>query len=354
MQRWTDLAQVPGDFGPSVVTIGNFDGVHRGHVGVLTRMVADARAAGARSVAVTFTPHPQQVHRPDEAPPLLTGDDDRLELLEQTGLDAVLLLHYTLDFAQQTAEEFVRRYLVDGLRARTVVVGRDVRFGRGNAGDLATMVELGERYGYSVEVIEDVAPVAGAGDPDADGPATPGGALVDPLQRRWSSTWVRELLDAGDVRQAARVLGRPHRMRGVVVHGDARGRELGFPTANLSPESDGMVPADGVYAGWLRRPAQPEGSPDAVLPAAVSVGTNPTFEGAVRRVEAYVLDRTDLDLYGEQVLVEFVERLRPTLRFDGVDELVARMHTDVEAVRTVLAGAAPEPAEPEQVDASEG
>ncbi|MEN1976015.1 bifunctional riboflavin kinase/FAD synthetase [Cellulomonas olei] len=333
MQRWTDLAQVPADFGPSVVTIGNFDGVHRGHVGVLTRMVADARAAGARSVAVTFTPHPQQVHRPETAPPLLTGDEDRLELLGQTGLDAVLLLTYTLEFAQQTAEEFVRRYLVDGLHARTVVVGRDVRFGRGNAGDLATMVELGERYGFGVEVIEDVVPDGTEAEELAD-------ALADPLHRRWSSTWVRELLEAGDVRQAARVLGRPHRMRGTVVHGAKRGRELGFPTANLDPDSDGMVPADGVYAGWLRRPAVAPGSPDAVLPAAVSVGTNPTFDGARRSVEAYVLDRTDLDLYGEQVVVEFVERLRPTLRFDSVDALVARMHQDVEGVRGVLAGAA--------------
>ncbi|WHP17485.1 bifunctional riboflavin kinase/FAD synthetase [Cellulomonas sp. ES6] len=333
MQRWTDLAQVPAGFGPSVVTIGNFDGVHRGHVGVLTRMVADARAAGARSVAVTFTPHPQQVHRPETAPPLLTGDEDRLELLGQTGLDAVLLLTYTLEFAQQTAEEFVRRYLVDGLHARTVVVGRDVRFGRGNAGDLATMVELGERYGFGVEVIEDVVPDGTEAEELAD-------ALADPLHRRWSSTWVRELLEAGDVRQAARVLGRPHRMRGTVVHGAKRGRELGFPTANLDPDSDGMVPADGVYAGWLRRPAVAPGSPDAVLPAAVSVGTNPTFDGARRSVEAYVLDRTDLDLYGEQVVVEFVERLRPTLRFDSVDALVARMHQDVEGVRGVLAGAA--------------
>jgi riboflavin kinase/FMN adenylyltransferase len=327
VQRWTDLAEVPADFGPSVVTVGNFDGVHRGHASVLTRMVADARAVGARSVAVTFTPHPQQVHRPDEAPPLLTGDADRLELLERTGLDAVLLLTYTLEFAQQTAEEFVRTYLVDGLRARTVVVGRDVRFGRGNAGDLATMVELGERFGFAVEVIEDVAP----------DPAEHPDALADPLTRRWSSTWVRELLVAGDVRQAARVLGRPHRVRGTVVHGDKRGRDLGFPTANLSPDATGMVPADGVYAGWLRRPALPADAPDAVLPAAVSIGTNPTFAGAQRRVEAYVLDRTDLDLYGEEVVLELVERLRPTLRFDSVDALVERMHEDVEGVRAALA-----------------
>lgn len=332
MQRWTDLAQVPRDFGPSVVTIGNFDGVHRGHVGVLTRMVADARAVGARSVAVTFTPHPAQVHRPQEAPPLLTGDEDRLELLAETGLDAVLLLTYTLEFADQTPEEFVRRYLVDGLHARAVVVGRDVRFGRGNSGDLATMVELGERYGFTVEVIEDVTP-----EP-ADAAAPAGAGPADALNRRWSSTWVRELLTAGECRQAARVLGRPHRMRGEVVHGDARGRELGFPTANLAPESDGMVPADGVYAGWLRRPSLPAGSTDSVLPAAISVGTNPTFEGVQHRVEAYVLDRDDLDLYGEQVVLEFVERLRGTWRFTSVEDLIERMHADVAAVREVLAG----------------
>jgi riboflavin kinase/FMN adenylyltransferase len=198
------------------------------------------------------------------------------------------------------------------------------------------MVELGERYGFGVQVIEDVAadPALEPGDDDA---------LAAPLRRRWSSTWVREALTAGDVRQAARVLGRPHRMRGEVVHGDARGRELGFPTANLSPTATGMVPADGVYAGWLRRTARTAGDPDAVLPAAISVGTNPTFEGSSRRVEAYVLDRTDLDLYGEQVVLEFVELLRPTLRFDSVAALIERMHTDVAGVREVLAGAAAAP-----------
>lgn len=328
MQCWTGLGQVPGDFGPSVVTIGNFDGVHRGHASVLARMVADAREAGLATVAVTFTPHPQRVHRPETAPPLLTGDADRLELLAGTGLDAVLLVEYTLDFARQTPEEFVRTYLVDGLRARTVVVGRDVRFGRDNSGDLGTMRELGERYGFTVRVIEDV-----TGAPDV--------TAAEQGDRRWSSTWVRELLAAGDVRAAATVLGHPHRMRGVVVHGDARGRELGFPTANLEPESEGMVPADGVYAGWLRvvRPAggQPQPSGEcAPLPAAISVGTNPTFDGEQRRVEAYVLDRTDLDLYGAQVVLEFVARMRPTLRFTDIDALIEQMHTDVAAVREVL------------------
>ena len=327
--RWTDLSEVPDDFGPSVVTIGNFDGVHRGHVSVLSAMADDARAGGARAVAVTFSPHPQQVHRPQGAPALITGDEDRLELLAQTGLDAVLLLRYTLDFARQTPEEFVRRYLVDGLRARTVVVGRDVRFGRDNSGDLATMADLGRRFGFDVEVIDDVTGPAGGSD--------------DPVHRRWSSSWVRELLQDGDVVGAAQVLGRPHRLRGVVVHGDARGRELGFPTANLAPEATGMVPADGVYAGWLRRTDRPAGSVDSVLPAAISIGTNPTFEGLRRRrVEAYVLDRTDLDLYGEEVVLELVVRLRPTLRFESVDALVGQMRLDVERVREELAGPTPQ------------
>ena len=326
MQRWNALSDVPDGFGPSVVTIGNFDGVHRGHVSVLTRMCADARAVGAQAVAVTFTPHPQQVHRPDTAPPVITGDDDRLELLERTGLDAVLMLTYTLEFARQTPDEFVRRYLVEGLRARTVVVGRDVRFGWKNSGDLSTMVELGLTYGFDVEVIEDVTPAESADPGSAEDRA------ADPLRRRWSSTWVRELLEVGDVVQAARVLGRPHRIRGTVVHGDARGRELGFPTANLGPDAAGLIPADGVYAGWLRRAS----GADDVLPAAVSIGTNPTFDGLERRVEAYVLDRTDLDLYDEVVVLELVERLRPTLRFDSIDDLVVQMHADVDRTRAIL------------------
>lgn len=334
MQVWRELSEVPADFGPSVVTIGNFDGVHRGHVGVLRRMCADAASVGAQAVAVTFSPHPQQVHRPDTAPPLLTGDADRLELLEQTGLDAVLLLEYTLEFARQTPEEFVQRYLVDVLHACTVVVGRDVRFGWNNSGDLSTMVALGREHGFEVEVIDDVTPAASADPGSAED------RVADPLRRRWSSTWVRELLEAGDVVQAARVLGRPHRLRGMVVHGDARGRDLGFPTANLGPDATGMVPADGVYAGWLRRTSAKTGDPgsaDDVLPAAVSIGTNPTFDGVERRVEAYVLDRTDLDLYDEVVVLELVERLRPTLRFDSIDDLVERMHEDVARVRGILA-----------------
>ncbi|GGB97626.1 bifunctional riboflavin kinase/FAD synthetase [Cellulomonas carbonis] len=318
MQCWTDLGQVPRDLGPSVVTIGNFDGVHRGHRTVLGRMVATARSHGWRAVAVTFDPHPSRVHRPESAPELLTGTADRLELLAETGLDGVLVLRYTLELARTTPEDFVREVLVEGLGARRVVVGHDVRFGRDNAGDLGTMVDLGRRYGFDVDALDDV-------HGDRPGP------------RRWSSTWVRELLAEGDVAGAAEILGRPHRVRGVVVHGDARGRELGFPTANLG-RTEGMVPADGVYAGWMRRVGRDEGLADGYLPVAVSIGTNPTFDGVERRVEAHVPDRTDLDLYDEEVVVELVDRLRPTERFDSVEALVAQMAVDVARTRELLAG----------------
>ncbi|MBL0886500.1 bifunctional riboflavin kinase/FAD synthetase [Myceligenerans indicum] len=317
MQVWTDLEQVPAGFGPSVVTIGNFDGVHRGHQAVLTRIVSLARADGAHAVAVTFDPHPAAVHRPETAPELLTSLPDRLDLMARTGLDGVLVVTYTLDFAAQTPQEFVGRYLVDGLGAQTVVVGHDVRFGKQNAGTLSTMVELGGEHGFEVVAIEDV------GGED---------------HHRWSSTAVRADLSEGDVAAAAQVLGRAHRVRGTVVHGDARGRELGFPTANLGGIA-GMVPADGVYAGWLHRPelaGRSPSDPDCVLPAAISVGTNPTFDGVERRVEAYVLDRDDLDLYDEHVVLEFTEHLRPTVRFEGMEPLIAQMHDDVARARKIL------------------
>jgi riboflavin kinase/FMN adenylyltransferase len=245
---------------------------------------------------------------------------DRVELLAETGLDAVLIQEYTWEFAHQSPEQFVRRYLVDGLSAVVVVVGKDVRFGWQNTGDLATMLALGKQYGFAVEVIDDV----------RVSEETPVG------HRRWSSSWVRELLNAGKVAQAAQILGRPHRVRGVVVRGDARGRTLGFPTANVSADLSGMIPADGVYAGWLTRVTDQHAVPSRRMPAAISVGTNPTFDGSTRRVEAYVIGRGDLDLYDEEVLIEFVKWLRPTLRFDSVDQLIEAMHADVAKARIVL------------------
>jgi riboflavin kinase/FMN adenylyltransferase len=317
VERWDDVSDVPPDHGPSVVTIGNFDGVHRGHRALLAHTVRQARQREARAVAITFEPHPVHVLHPERAPALITGHRHRMELLAATGLDAVLVLRFTRELASWSPERFVAEVLVQALDVRAVVVGRDIRFGHRNRGDLSTMRELADRFGFDVVVLDDV---------HAD----------ERPDRRWSSTWARELLEQGDVAAAAEVLGRPHRLVGTVVHGDHRGRLLGYPTANLGPDVEGLVPADGVYAGWMLRLGLPEGSVDRVLPAAVSIGTNPTFDGRRRRVEAYVLDRDDLELYGQEVALELVDRLRETLRFDDAGALVAQMRRDVEQTRQVL------------------
>ncbi len=333
VQRWNDLEQVPEGLGRSVVTIGNFDGVHRGHQRVLTSLVALARARSEHAMAITFDPHPIAVLFPDRAPQQIDGLTTRLDRLERTGLDAVLVMTFTHTLASWSPRRFVQDVLVDTLHASAVVVGRDTRFGHRNSGDINTLRELGAELGFEVMAVEDV---VGEGA-DADG-------------GRWSSTLIRGLLADGEVRTAATALGHLHRVVGVVVHGDHRGRALGFPTANLAapgqrppgagsgPGSEGLVPADGVYAGWLSVLEGPvsDVAAGARLPAAVSVGTNPTFDGHGRRVEAYVLDRDDLDLYGARVAVDFVERLRSTERFEDVEKLVAQMYRDVEQCRVVL------------------
>ncbi len=314
MLVWNGLDEVPAGTGPCVVTLGNFDGVHRGHRAVLNVVVSEAVNRKLSSVAVTFHPHPIAVLFPEKAPAELTSLEQRLDLLGETGLDAVLVLEFTREFAAQTPAQFVDAVFVRSLGAELVVVGTDTRFGVRNSGTVQTLVDLGAERGFGV------IPVADVGD-----------------SGRWSSTRVRALVAAGDVAGAAELLGRCPRVDGTVVHGDHRGRLLGFPTANLGDPIDGLVPADGVYAGWLTRLARPSGAPDRVLPAAISIGTNPTFDGTSRRVEAYVLDRTDLDLYGERVAYEFVRMLRPTLRFDGIEPLVEQMHADVAQCRSTLA-----------------
>ncbi|WP_309225338.1 bifunctional riboflavin kinase/FAD synthetase [Quadrisphaera sp. INWT6] len=326
VERWYGTDEVPAGYGPSVVALGNFDGVHRGHQSVLRAVVARARAIGGRAVAVTFDPHPLAVLRPEQAPALLTTTRRKLELLERTGLDAVLVLPFTRELAAWPPERFVTDVLVGALGAATVCAGRDVRFGRAGSGSLETLRALGAEQGFDTVALEDV-----HGEGGGDG------------ERRWSSSWVRELLDAGDAAGAAEQLGRPHRVEGVVVHGDHRGRELGYPTANLG-RVEVLLPADGVYAGWLvRLDAQEEGRDvpgGCVLPAAISIGTNPTFDGLEQRLEAHALvgadASRDLDLYGERVGVDVVEMLRPTLRFDSVDALVEQMDADVVRCRRVL------------------
>jgi len=320
MLRWTELSEIPQGYGPSVVTLGNFDGVHKGHQAVLSTVVRRARdhgPDGAQAVAVTFDPHPVAVLHPERAPQIITSPGLRLDLLEATGLDAVLVMEFTRELALWTPERFVVDVFVKALGAGVVVVGEDTRFGVRNSGNVDTLRQLGAEHGFEVLTLADI----GEGG-------------------RWSSSRVRRLVTAGEVATATEILGRPHRVCGEVVHGDHRGRQLGYPTANLSQESAGLVPADGVYAGWLIRPTLPERDPDRVLPAAISIGTNPTFDGTQRRVEAYVLDRTDLDLYGETVTVEFIENLRPTEKFDSIEDLLVQIADDVERARAVLSSTA--------------
>ena len=311
MRVWHSLDEVPADLGRTVVAIGNFDGVHLGHQHVIRRAREVADADGLRVVVVTFDPHPMAVLRPDHAPSTLTDLDARCRLLVQAGADDVFVIRFSREIAAWSPEEFIQRILVDGLHARRVVVGANFRFGNRASGDVASLVRAGTAGGFDVD------PVALDGGPQV-----------------WSSTYVRTCLAAGDVEGAAEALGRPYGVSGVVVVGDRRGRELGYPTANVPASGMLAAPPDGVYAGWLRRLDAPEGP---LLPAAISVGTNPTFDGErERRVESYVLDRDDLDLYGVRVEVSFVARIRGMLRFGSVEELVETMHDDVARTREIL------------------
>ena len=316
-------AEVPAGFGPSVVAIGKFDGVHSGHRAVIDRARVDAEASGARVVAVTFDRNPLALLRPEVCPDSLVGVEQKLRLLADAGVDATLMLTFDRALADLSAREFVEHVLVGALGVRIVMVGADFRFGRGGAGDPELLRVLGAEFGFGVDVVDDVRAI------DAG--------------RRVSSSWVRELLDAGDVAGAARLLGRHHAVRGEVVHGLKRGRALGFPTANLSAELEGFVPAEGVYAGWLVDEGMPGAEPSAPrssvrYPAAISVGTNPTFGDVLeRQVEAYVLDETGLELYGHVVEIEFVARIRGMVAFDGIDALVAQMTDDIARVRGELA-----------------
>ena len=319
MHRWTDPSETPEALRPCVLTLGNFDGVHRGHRAVLNALVDAGHRLGLPAVAITFEPHPIAVLRPEQAPELIAPGAVRDDLIADSGVDGLLVLDFTTEFAQQTPEDFVRAVFVRGLDARCVVVGMDTRFGYRNSGDVSTLADLGEQFGFEVVALDDV----GEGE-------------------RFSSTVVRAHLRAGEVGEAARILGRPHRVVGTVVHGNHRGKALGYPTANLSADSLGLVPLEGVYAGWLTRLDLPEGARDRTMPAAISVGTNPTFQTHDRRtVEAYVLDRDDLDLYDERVMVEFTAHIRPTLKFDSVDDLLEAMGSDVERCRQLLARIVP-------------
>jgi riboflavin kinase / FMN adenylyltransferase len=308
VQRWRGLDGTPSSWGRCVVTIGVFDGVHRGHQQIIGRAVERARVGGYSSVLLTFDPHPSEVVRPGSHPPILTTQRTKAELVEQLGVDVFCVVPFTLDVMRLAPDEFVHEVLVSSLHAAAVVVGENFRYGRKAAGDVPALTRAGRSFGFAVEGV----PLLEEED----------GTTI-------SSTYIRSCIAGGDVAAAARALGRPHRVEGVVVRGDGRGAGIGYPTANLATVAHAALPADGVYAGRMHRSG-------TVLPVAISIGTNPTFEGQERRVEAYVLD-FDGDLYGEHVTYEFVERLRATERYDSVDALVEQMGHDVQDTRRITA-----------------
>ena len=309
MERWRGVEAIPAGWGRCVLTIGVFDGLHRGHQELVYATVAKARELGLPAVMMTFDPHPSEVVRPGSHPAELITLRRKAELAAELGIDALLVFPFTPAVAATEAETFVYDVIVDKLHAAVVVVGENFRFGHRGTGDLSLLRELGAKFGF----------------------AAVGLALVSKDALTVTSTLVRASVDAGDVHAAAEALGRPHRVEGVVVHGEGRGgTQLGYPTANLDVVPHGAIPADGVYAGWFILG-------DRRSPAAISIGSNPTFSGRVRTVEAFVLDEGG-NFYGRRVALDFVERLRGMITFDSVPELIEQIGRDVAQTRTVLSG----------------
>lgn len=293
-----------------MLTIGVFDGVHRGHARLITKAVEEAKRLGIPSVLMTFDPHPSEVVRPGSHPAQLSTLTRRAELVEELGIDVFCVMPFTVELSRLSPEAFVHEVLVERLHVAEVVVGDNFTFGRKAAGTVETLHTLGHRFGFNVH----------------------GVGLLTEHEVTYSSTYIRACVDAGDMDAATEALGRPHRIEGVVVRGDGRGRSLGYPTANVAPPMHTAIPADGVYAGWFSviGPGTVNGNIELGerRMAAVSVGTNPTFEGTSRTVEAYVLG-TDADLYGQHVAVDFVKRIRGMQRFESVDDLIRAIDDDI-------------------------
>jgi riboflavin kinase/FMN adenylyltransferase len=306
------LADVPPGFGPSAVTIGKFDGVHAGHRAVIRELKDAAAERGIAATLVTFDRHPLSLLSPENCPESLVSNAQKIDLLAAAGVDATLVLAFDRAFSQQEPEDFVSSVLVDALHAQLVFVGADFRFGAKGRGDITLLEQLGSANGFEVRRIAEATS-------EAEGTV-----------RRASSTWIRELLEAGDVAGVAGPLGRLHSIRSIVVHGEERGRQLGYPTANLSPTIEGFIPRDGVYAAWATVDGTRYG-------AAVSIGNNPTFEGVPQKqVEAHLLDQK-MDLYDQKLQLEFVDYIRPMNKFDSAGALVDQMHRDEDRIREVLA-----------------
>ena len=289
----------------SVVTLGNFDGIHLGHRALIHGAVTDSKKFNLPSVVLTFEPHPLKVLAPERAPKLILAHKDKMQMLHNLGVDIVAVQHFDLSFANLSAEEFVRDVLVRRLKTKKIWVGRDLRFGQARKGGVADLIRWGGNFGFDVAAVE---PILIQGD-------------------RVSSSRIRELLGAGRVDEVKAMLGRYHFVSGRVVKGHQRGKDLGFPTANIAVRTE-VLPADGIYATRFQLG-------NLALLSVSSVGLNPTFGAGPRTVESFILD-FDGSIYGEAVRLSFVKRLREEVKFSSVTELVAQIHADVESARAIF------------------
>jgi riboflavin kinase/FMN adenylyltransferase len=303
----SSVSEIPNDLGPTAVTIGKFDCIHLGHQAVFTEVVDAATNLNLIPTVVTFDRHPDHLLRPERAKLPILGPTQKAELIAGFGVSTMLQLVFNQELADLSPEEFVQQILVDGLDAKRVLVGEGFRFGNQGSGNFKVLEKLSEVHGFEVFEVK---------------PVKVEGEVV-------STTLVRELLDAGDVKRVNQMLGRVHEVRGMVEHGLKIGRKIGFPTANIARDAEGYLPLDGVYAGWLV-------SEGVRYPAAHSVGINETFQAVPRLVESHVLDETELDLYDKVVELEFVDYVRPAAKFDGVEALVRQINLDLEVVRKQL------------------
>ncbi len=307
MIEWRTPDEVPQDFAETAVTIGKFDAIHLGHQALLASLIDLAENDALSPVVLTFANHPNVVLAPKAVPLPVIGATQRRQLFEEAGVEGLLNLEFNVELAALTPEQFVRTHLVDGLKARWVLVGQGFRFGARGEGTVDTLRELGARFGFRVVEMPRL---------------ELGGEVI-------STTRVRNTLDAGDVRMAAKLLGRNHTTTGIIEHGLKIGRQIGFPTANMSRDAEGYLPLDAVYAGWLYAGAER-------YPAALSVGINETFQAVPRLIEAHVIDRNDLDLYDQVVTLEYTDFIRPAAKFDGIESLVEQINRDIDRVRELL------------------
>jgi riboflavin kinase/FMN adenylyltransferase len=302
----TDLGSMPKTFSNSIITLGNFDGLHLGHQELIRMIIARAREKGAASIVVTFRPHPLKILAPEKCPPLISIYEEKIRLFEELGIDVLVKIPFTLDFASMPPEDFVKNILCGKLGAKEIFVGSNYRFGKGRQGDVQSLRELGKKYGFSVNEVEQVSLM---------------GEVI-------SSTKIRNMLKDGEVEHAARLLGRNYAINGIVVKGDGRGRALGFPTANIAPRH-AIIPANGVYAVriFVR---------DRFYEGIANIGSRPTFNKQGLTIEVNIFN-FDEDIYGEDISLYFIKRIRAEKKFEGADALIRQINSDIAEAKAALA-----------------